>query len=246
MNIVIPMAGISDLNGFHSPKNFYEIDRRPLFQHVFENLPHADGINFIFIVRREEVERYYIDQSLRLLSPNCIIVELEGETSGAACTVLLASKYIDNDQPLVIANGDQIIQANLNKILHFFDKNDADGGIVAFDSVHPRWSYIRIDQDGFVSETAEKRPISRNATAGFYYFKRGADYVLAAQQMIKKDAHIEGKYYVCPVYNEMILAQKRIMPYSIEPTQYFSLTSEKGIAQYERALRSEFDWNDQK
>ena len=241
MNIVIPMAGFSELNGFQYPKNFYEIDRRPLFQHVFENLPHSDEINFIFIVKREEIERYYIDQSLRLLSPNCTIVELEGETSGAACTVLLASKYIDNDHPLVIANGDQIIKADLDEILCFFNKNGTDGGIITFDSVHPRWSYIRIDQEGYVSEAAEKRPISRNATAGFYYFKKGSEYVSAAQQMIKKDAHIEGKYYVCPVYNEMILSQKKIVPYHIESTQYFSLTSEKGIAQYERTLRSELD-----
>ena len=66
----------------------------------FDNL-NIDG-NYIFIVLKRHREKYNLDTLLNLITPTCQIVEVDGITDGAACTTLLATKFIDNDNPLII------------------------------------------------------------------------------------------------------------------------------------------------
>jgi len=241
MNVLVPMAGSGDAfikKGYHYPKNIVEITGKPLVQHVYENLSGIPGARFIFIVKKEEVEKFHLDNILRLLNPDCQIIILDDDTSGAACSALLAIEYINNELPLVIANGDQIICSEIGKIINHFQQRDVDGGIVTFESLHPRWSYVRIDENGSVVETAEKRPISKYATAGVYYFKKGKDFLESTMDMIRKDASVEGKFFVCPVYNEMILRQAKVEKYDIKRSQYYPLSSPQGVQEYEAFLKS--------
>ena len=133
----------------------------------------------------------------------------------------------------MIVNGDQLIQSDLRKVIADFRSRDLGGGIIVFESVHPRWSYVKTDGDGMVIEAAEKRPISKLATAGFYYFQKGSDFVRAAITMLKKDAREGGAFYICPTYNELVLEQKRIGIYPIARTEYHSLKTPAGIRDYE-------------
>ncbi len=239
MNIVVPMAGSDQLfkeSGYNFPKNLIEISDKPLIQHVFESLNKVNNASFTFIIKKEEQERYHTDEVLKLVDPSCNIITAEGNTAGAACTVLLAVEVINNDDPLLITNGDQIILEDMQKIISDFQERDLDGGIVTFESIHPRWSYVLLDDEGYVIETAEKRPISKCATAGVYYFKHGKDFVSSCMGMIKKDANVEGKYFVCPSYNEMILEQKKISVFKIEREQYRSLAVPQDIVSYEKNL----------
>ena len=124
------------------------------------------------------------------------------------------------------------------QIIEFFEKNNFDGGIVTFEDVHPRWSYVKVDSESHVIEAAEKRPISKHATAGFYYFKRGSDFVESAENMILKDVAINNNYYICPAFNEMILKQKTIGIYEIKKSDYFNFKEQKGIEEYEKFLNA--------
>jgi len=137
-------------------------------------------------------------------------------TKGAACTTLLASKYIDNDAPLVIANSDQFVEWNSNEVLYAFSTEGVDGGILTFQSTHPKWSYARLNNKGWVSEVAEKQPISTNATSGIYYYAKGSDYVRCAKNMIKKNIRTNNEFYVCPVYNELIANGGKVRIKNIE------------------------------
>ncbi len=235
MNIVIPMSGGSEnFRESRYTKNFTEIGDKPLFQVVAESLSNAfRGEQFIFIVPKDEVTRYHIDKALTLLIPGSIVIVREGETAGAACSVLLAAEYLDNEEELLIHNGDSVITENLNRIVHSFRTKSLDGGTVTFESVHPRWSYVRMNDDCLVIEAAEKNPISMNATAGVYYFRQGHDFVQSAERMIEKDANTDGKYYVCPTYNEMILQGKRIGFHQISRQAYFPLTTPKEMERFE-------------
>lgn len=240
MNILVPIAGPDESfleRGLGPTKNLTELARKPLVQHVHENLRVLGG-RFRFVVRRDEVARFHLDEILRLLEPNCVVVVTEGATAGAACTALLAVEHIDTDEPLVIANGDQILLTDLTAAVEEFRRCGLDGGILTFDAVHPRWSYVRLGRDGLVVEAAEKRTISRHATAGFYYFRRGLDFVAAAKDMIRKDAHVNGGFYVCPAYNQMILNQARIGIRSIAVEAYYSLATPQGAQLYESYLRA--------
>ena len=243
MNVIIPMAGESKIfkdAGFRYNKNFTQIAHKPLFQRVFEGVKEIQADNFIFVVTKEDARKYHIGKSLKLLSPKCRVIVAENMTAGAACTVLLAAEFIDNDDELIISNGDQVLEVDLQSIIENFRERNLDGGIITFESVHPRWSFVRTDENDMVIETSEKDPISSHATAGFYYFKHGADFVAGAKSMIRKDSNVNGQYYVCPVYNELILQQKIIGRYEISEKNYFPLTVPKEVDEYEMHIKKNF------
>jgi len=211
MNVLIPMAGAGSRfanAGYTFPKPLIEVNGKPMIQVVVENL--NIEANYTFIVQKDHYERYSLQYLLNLIAPNCNIVQVDGITEGAACTTLLAKEFIDNDQPLLMANSDQFVEWNSNECLYAFNADGVDGGILTFKSTHPKWSYARIREDGFVSEVAEKKPISDNATVGIYFWKKGSDYVKYAEQMIEKNIRTNNEFYVCPVYNEAIEDGKKI------------------------------------
>lgn len=211
MNVLIPMAGAGSRfsqAGYTFPKPLIEVNGKPMIQVVVENL-NIDA-HYIFLVQKEHYEKYNLKQVLNLLKPGCDIVLVDGLTEGAACTTLLAKDLINNDNPLLMANSDQVIQWNSNECLYAFGADAIDGGILTFKSTHPKWSYAKIGDDGFVSEVAEKNPISDNATVGIYYWKHGSDYVKYAEEMIAKNIRVNNEFYVCPVFNEAIDDGKKI------------------------------------
>jgi len=217
LNVLIPMAGGGtrfQAQGYSFPKPLIDVRGKPMIQVVVDNL-NIDA-HFIFIVQKEHYEKYNLNYLLPLIAPNCDIVQVDGITEGAACTTLLAKQFIDNDQPLLMANSDQFIQWNSGETLYAFNNENIDGAIITFEATHPKWSYAKLGSDGFVSEVAEKKPISKNATAGVYYWKKGSDYVKYAEQMIAKNIRVNNEFYVCPVFNEAIDDGKKFRIFEIE------------------------------
>jgi HAD superfamily hydrolase (TIGR01509 family) len=211
MNVLIPMAGRGSRfldAGYVFPKPLVEINNKPMIQVVIENL-NIDA-HHIFIVQKEHYERYNLKQVLSLISPGCDIIQIDKVTEGAACTTLKARELIDNENPLLIANADQFIEWNSNECMYAFSADAIDGGILTFESTHPKWSYAKLDENGFVCEVAEKKPISNSATCGIYYWKHGSDYVKYADRMIEKDIRTNNEFYVCPVYNQAIEDGRKI------------------------------------
>lgn len=212
LNVVIPMAGAGSRfasAGYTFPKPLIEVNGKPMIQVVVENL--NIEANYIFIVQKEHYEKYYLESLLNRIAPNCKIVQVDGMTEGAACTVLKASEYIENDDPLVLVNSDQYLEWNSNEVMYSFRADEIDAGILTFKATHPKWSYAKLDHTGFVCEIAEKRVISDNATCGLYYWKRGKDFVNSARWMILDEKNrVNGEWYVAPTFNEMIKAGKKI------------------------------------
>lgn len=205
LNVLIPMAGAGsrfEAAGYTFPKPLIEVRGKPMIQVVVENL--NIEARFIYIVQRSHYEKYNLEFLLKLITPNCEIVQIDGLTEGAACTTLLAREFIDNDDSLVIANSDQFVEWNSGETLYSFMADGIDGGIVTFNATHPKWSYARIDEFGLVQEVAEKKPISNIATVGIYFWKKGSDYVKYADNMIEKNIRTNGEFYVCPVFNQAI------------------------------------------
>lgn len=241
MKILVPMAGPSalfDEAGFEYPKNLVEIDGRPLVEQVLECLRPLvdDGADLICIVREDESRRFHTGDAIRLLYPAATVLDIPALESGAACSALLAIDCIARDEPLLVYNGDQVVEEDLLAVCEQFRAGDLDGGVVVFDAVHPRWSYVKTDSAGLVIEAAEKRPISRLATAGTYWYRRGGDFLDAVMSMILKDASVEGRFFICPAFNEMILRQARIGTHTMAREHYFSLATPHGVAAYEEHL----------
>jgi HAD superfamily hydrolase (TIGR01509 family) len=216
LNVLIPMAGAGSrfqAAGYTFPKPLIEVKGKPMIQVVVENL--NIEANFIYVVQKEHREKYNLDTLLNLITPGCKIVETDGMTEGAACTALLAKEYIDVDAPLFFANSDQFVEWDSNEFLYKMNETNADGGIVSFKATHPKWSFAKVDENGLVTEVAEKNPISDIATVGYYYWKHGSDFVKYAEQMIEKNIRVNNEFYVCPVFNEAIADCKKIKTFDI-------------------------------
>ena len=212
MNILIPMAGRGsrfESQGYTFPKPLIEVKGKPMIQVVVDNL--NIKAKYTFIVQKKHYVKYNLQYLLNLIAPNCNIVQVEGITEGAACTTLLAKEFINNDQPLLMANSDQFVEWDSNKTLYAFSNSKCDGGILTFTASHPKWSYAKVNKEGLVTEVAEKKPISSNATVGIYWWKKGSDYVKYAEKMIEKDIRTNNEFYVCPVFNEAIQDGKKVL-----------------------------------
>lgn len=215
LNILIPMAGAGsrfEQAGYTFPKPLIEVKGKPMIQVVVENL-NLDA-NYIYVVQRAHREKYNLDTLLNLITPGCKIVETEGITEGAACTALLAKEFINSDAPLFFANSDQFVEWDSTEFMYKMQETDADGGIVTFTATHPKWSFAKVDDNGLVTEVAEKNPISNLATVGYYYWKNGSDFIKYAEQMIEKNIRVNNEFYVCPVFNEAIDAGRQIRTFN--------------------------------
>lgn len=217
LNIVVPMAGrgsrFADA-GYTTPKPLISIGGKPMIQWVIENIAPDVPHRFIFICQASHLrEQPDVPETLKSLCPNCEIIALDGITEGAACTVLSAKEHIDNEDPLMIANSDQFVDCNINEYLRAL--KDFDGLIMTFRANHPKWSYAKIDSNGFVTEVVEKKVISDLATVGIYNFKTGHQFVAAAEAMIAANFRVNNEFYVAPVYNFAIKDKAKIITYSI-------------------------------
>lgn len=237
INILLPTMGTSSFfkdNFF--PKPLYEINGKTMIEMVIDDYNSLETNNFVFVFLEDDCLRFHLDDSVRILSPKSKVIKLKNQTAGALCTCLMAIEYIDNDIPLLIANSDQIIEVDYNKVINHFKETDADAGVITFPNIHPRWSYARKSEDRVV-EVAEKRPLSKDAIAGFYYYKKGSDFVKAAKEAILKQNCLDERYYISASINEIILMGKKVGFYDIDKDQYKSFYSPAKIKEYEEKLK---------
>lgn len=215
LRIVVPMAGRGSRfanAGFTIPKPLIPVGGRPMIQWIIENIRPNRAHQFTFICLAEHLEKNpEVPAELKRICPNCNIIPVRAVTEGAACTVLLAREIINSDDALMIANSDQIVELDINDYLATGDAQNADGLIMTFWSDHPKWSYCRLRPDNTVSEVVEKQVVSNEATVGIYNFKRGKDFVRAAEQMIAKNLRVNNEFYVAPCYNQLIAEGAKVI-----------------------------------
>jgi len=246
INICIPLAGegkrFKEAN-YNEPKPFILIDGKPMTQLVVENLAFTTfKMKFIFIVQEKHCEEFGFDTKIKEIirvaygqevAELTEIIKINQVTEGAACTVLKARKLIDNNTPLLIANSDQLIDWSIPLFLKAIDDTKADGAIPVFHHTNPKWSYAELNTEGDVIRVKEKEPISTYATVGIYYFKQGADYVWAADEMIHKNLRVNGEFYVCPVFNELIIPKnKKIISFPIPSYAMHGLGTPEDLEKY--------------
>jgi HAD superfamily hydrolase (TIGR01509 family) len=205
VNVVIPAAGRGsrfEEAGYVHPKPLIDVDGRPMIDLVLDDL-RAVG-RPIVLLQEEHISRYRADAAVQHSAPAARIVPVSGITEGAACTVLLAHELIDGPSELVLANSDQVVDADVAAFVALMREQGADGGIMTFRATESKWSFAKVGEDGIVTEVAEKRPISDQATVGIYWFRHGSSFVRCARRMIERDIRVSGEFYVCPVFNELI------------------------------------------
>jgi dTDP-glucose pyrophosphorylase len=202
--------------GYTFPKPLISVCGKPMIQLVVENLDF--DCEYIFLVRKSHVEKYtgLIDTLERITNGKFKYIVVDGLTEGAACTALLAEEFVDNDEDLLIANSDQYIEYQAPNFNMLKNQTNCDAIVYTFNAVHPKWSFVKTNARGFITEVAEKKPISNIATCGIYWYRRGSDFVKYAKQMIEKDIRVNNEFYIAPVYNELIGGGKTLIPFYVD------------------------------
>ncbi len=207
------MAGLGSRfaeKGYDKPKPLIDVNGVPMIKAVVDSLG-IDG-NYIFIVQKQHSVIYHLLDVLDEIVPGCKIVEIDGLTDGAARTTLAAKELINNDDPLLIANSDQVVTWSGTAFTATLASMDA---VALFKANDSKWSYSQIE-DGFITEIAEKKVISDNANVGIYGWSKGSDYVKYAEQMIAKNIKTNNEFYIAPVYNEAIADGHKVVPFFVE------------------------------
>jgi NDP-sugar pyrophosphorylase family protein len=213
INILIPMAGNGQRfidAGYKNPKFLIDILGKTMIERVAKSL-NIDG-NYIYIVQKKHYDEYNLENVLNSITPNCKIIKIEDKTDGAARTTLFAENLINNENPLIIFNSDQIVEWDTANFKNFIN-NKIDGAIVTFKATDSKWSYVKINNLNLIEEVAEKKQISDDATVGIYYWSKGSDYIHYAKKMIEKEIKVNNEFYVAPVYNQAILDNKKIFSF---------------------------------
>jgi len=229
LNIVVPMAGAGsrfEKEGFLLPKPLIDINGSPMIEWVVDNL--KIDANYIFIVQQSHIDKFAVDQVLKRIKPECTIFPINGVTDGAARSVLLTKNLIDNNNPLLIVNSDNIIEWDSKAVMEFM--SNYDGGITTIQAAGPKWSYASTNELGYVTKIAEKVQISTNATTGHYYWRTGSLFVQAAQQMIDKDIRYNNEFYVAPVYNQLVEAGSKVVIKEVE--KFWSVGTPEDLAYF--------------
>ncbi|MFT5653732.1 MAG: dTDP-glucose pyrophosphorylase [Psychromonas sp.] len=206
LNIVIPMAGKGSRfvkEGYSDPKPLILLEKKRMIEVVINNLRPSIEHRFIFICQQSHLLDYDLAVKLKEWAPGCEVIGIDGITEGAACTVLCAKEYINNDDSLMIANSDQWVDVDIDTYLAFMDSESLDGLIMTMKADDPKWSYAKVNDKGSVVEVVEKVVVSDEATVGIYNYRHGSDFVIKAEKMIKNKIMSNGEYYVAPVYTYM-------------------------------------------
>ena len=201
--------------GYQVPKPLIPIHGVPMIKLVIDNIRPSTPARFVFICQSAHVVQHDLRNNLDLWAPASVVVELDDLTEGAACTVLSAVRYIDNDAPLMIANSDQYVDVSIDDYLEAMIKRQLDGLLMTMTAHDTKWSFAEVNESGLVARVEEKVPISNHATVGIYNFRQGSDFVRAAQSMIAKNLRVNNEFYVAPVYNQLIERGARIGIYDI-------------------------------
>lgn len=240
MNLLVLMGGTRSSDSTNPyPLYLTEIKGKLILEVVLEKYLKEQFEQKIFCVRQDDIDAFNIGAIITSLIPDAKLVIVNGNTQGAVCTALLATEHIENNEELLIVSIDDYIDEKITDVITYFRSECTDCGIVSFTSVHPRYSFANKDSDGNICHFTEKKPMSKDALASFYYFKKGEDFVNSAKNVIRKDNRINNLFYISQSLNEMILAQKKIVMYKIDNEKFHSFKTERQLASYITSYENE-------
>jgi len=246
INILIPLAGkntfkIDDAN--HFPKILTDVDGKLIIERAVKSLTGLNYNKIVVAIPKKESETFRLNNIIPLLGKNFEICTINGDTQGAVCSALLAIEHLDPEMPLVISSFEQILDLDLTPFITDFEKNDVDAGVLTFESIHPKWSYVKVNENQLVTQAAEKNPISKNAIAGLYYYKNAELFVEAAKSMIRKDVKTNNLFFISSTLNEIILKKGKVKSLPIDKNKYFHINDDYSFHNFEDKIFKENEYN---
>lgn len=222
IDVVITMGGLGSRFrkiGYTVPKYMIEAKGKTLFEWSLISLKgYVEDVNqYIFIAMNDEnvdVQGFISNQCELLGLTNYQVILLDYLTDGQATTAMLAEKYWNAENALLIYNIDTYVEAGeMNS-----KELKGDGFIPCFQAEGDHWSFVRLDESGKVVEIKEKKRISQYCTLGAYYFKSCQLYKdLYDEYYGKTQELVNGEKYVAPLYDYLLSKGGEIYISDISP-----------------------------
>ncbi len=215
INLIMPMGGAGTRFarfGYECPKPLLELNGRHFFEYAADSVRgHCKIESLVFVVLKDHIERFQIDREIKKYAPEAVIITLEHVLNGAVLTCMRGAEAIGNDLPLIFCDCDLMFTSE--KLYSYtkspdYNGNRLDGWLMTFENTDARYSFVKTDEEGFVTETAEKKAISSRAVCGAYGFGNKELFLKYAKEYLNDCPYDE--YFMSGVYNEMIKDGRRI------------------------------------
>jgi len=238
MIVIFPMTGplFFEGNDFHFPKPLIELHDKALIEYAIDAFADIPDVEFRFVIKQDDDRRFQLSSVINqaVKDRSVKIFTVPDKTSGALCSALMAlpDEGCAINQEVIISNYDQIFAVELSSLIKSFYNSDSDFGLVSFDSIHPKWSYVRLDSEGIVCEASEKKPISRHALCGLYYFKDKATLTAAILNVLRAASPSQEIFYVSEVLNQLVLMGKKGKVETISRDDYVNFYEPNIVHEY--------------
>ena len=223
--------------GYMRPKPLIKLFDSTIVEHSITSL-NIPG-DYIFVVRdfKNQEHNTQLHQVLRKIKPNCKILTTSKLTSGAAETCLLAEKYIDPKEELIITNCDQYLEWDPTSFLN--KSRNFDASLLTYSSKDPKNSFVLVDNSGKVVRIAEKEQISETALVGVHYWKRGELFTSTAKSLVSSISGSKIESYISLTYNYVLEQNKSVTTVPIEPGKFHPLGTPADLKKF-KGIKNEF------
>lgn len=242
LNIIIPIGEKVFLDPPYEdvPLMLHNIQGKPILHWAMEHLEKIPGPKKYIILAPQELERKYsLSKVFSYFTESPIdTMFFERPTQGMPCSVLMAIEMINPDEEVLVSSIDQYMDVDLVEHLDELRKTDAAAAVFNFESLHPKWSYAITDADHNVCEIQEKNPISTKALASLYWFRKAHDMFEAIKDLIRRGERVNGRFFLAPSLNELILRGSQIKSRSIDEQKYFNFYDGHQVSNFAEYLKN--------
>jgi dTDP-glucose pyrophosphorylase len=234
-NILIPMAGLGSRfakEGFKNIKPLIPLNGKTFIEWSIDSVDFKNvETQFIFVILEEH--REILEDHLKNVKPDCMILSVPSLTRGAVETALTAEKYINNDIPLIITNSDQIFEWDKDKYIDYLTSTKTDADVIVIEANTDKFSYIELNENGYGVRLTEKEVISDKALVGIHYWRKGKYFVESGKELIRRDIRSKNEYYISLSYNMLIEKNIKLTSYMLsENEKYLSIGTPEQVYDY--------------
>lgn len=214
-------------SGFDSPRNWFRFRGIPILEWSILSHSSVSDAN-VFLTLKSEEEAHWNASHLESRGLKAIFVQ--NSTQGALCSALLATDYLIQGAPLIVAPGDSYITPSISSYFQEFQESGARAGTIVFKSESDRFSYVRKSPTGVIFEVTEKKALSPWATTGVFFFKSSEDFLRAAEWVIASNSRHAGKFFLSTTLNYFLMKGDLVTSMELmSGHQYIRLTTPADI-----------------
>lgn len=240
MNVIMLAAGKSNILINKYPSILTEIGSKPFIYYQLDFLKKFDKLNIFIVINKKIEEQFYLSQIVKQIEPKATILTVNNFTKGALFSSLLCVDKINYEEDLLVLNCNEYLDIDSVSYIKDWNNRSADMGLITFQSVHPRYSYVKRDDFKEIMEIEFNRAPTKEACTGLIWIKNTMTFVDTCSKLILKSTNFEKEFYFNELVNQFILNGLKVIGDEIDPNKYFPLKSDEHLIK----LNKELTWNE--